>query len=63
MSVDELQTAILRLSPEEFDHLALWLDERRADRWGERIEAEILAGRLEEAGRRTPSVVARGARR
>ena len=52
MSVDELQAAITHLSAEEFDHLSRWLDEYRADLWDRRIEADILDGRLEAAGRR-----------
>ncbi len=52
MSVDELQAAILTLDPEDLERFARWLDEYRADLWDHQIEADILAGRLDEAGRR-----------
>jgi hypothetical protein len=52
MSVQELETAISQLSYEEFSQLAHWIDEYRAEMWDRQIEADILAGRLDEAGRR-----------
>ncbi len=52
MSVDELQDAITHLSAEELDRFSRWLDEYRADLWDKQIEADIAAGRLDEAGRR-----------
>jgi hypothetical protein len=50
MSVQELENAIRQLSREEFSRLAQWIDEYRAEQWDRQIEADILAGRLEEAG-------------
>jgi hypothetical protein len=55
MSVQELENAIRQLSREDFVRLALWIDEYRADQWDRQIEADILAGRLDEAGRRADS--------
>jgi hypothetical protein len=52
MSVQELENAIRQLSPEDFTRLAQWIDEYRADQWDQQIEADIRAGRLDEAGRR-----------
>ena len=52
MSIDELQDAITHLSAEELARFSRWLEEYRADLWDQRIEADILAGRLDEAGRR-----------
>jgi hypothetical protein len=52
MSVDEIQAAVIRLSSDELERFSRWLDEYRADLWDQRIEADILAGRLETAGRR-----------
>ena len=52
MSINELQAAISELSAEDLDRFARWLDEYRADLWDQRIEADILAGRIDEAGRR-----------
>lgn len=64
MSVNELQAAISQLSTEELDRLSQWFEEFLADQWDRRIEADILAGRLDsasdradrdfEAGRCTP---------
>ena len=52
MSVSELEDAIRQLSQEEFTLLASWIDEYRAEQWDRQIEADIRAGRLDEAGRR-----------
>jgi hypothetical protein len=52
MSVQELEKAIRQLSYEEFSRLARWIDEYRAELWDRQIEADIRAGRLDEAGRR-----------
>lgn len=52
MSVQELEKAIRQLSHEEFTALACWIDEYRAEQWDRQIEADIRAGRLDEAGRR-----------
>lgn len=52
MSIQELEKAISQLSNDEFMHLAQWIDEYRAEKWDRQIEADIRAGRLDEAGRR-----------
>jgi hypothetical protein len=52
MSIQELENAIRQLSHEDFMRLASWLDEYRAEQWDRQIEADIRAGRLDEAGRR-----------
>jgi hypothetical protein len=52
MSIQELENAISQLSYDEFTRLARWIDEYRAELWDRRIEADIRAGRLDEAGRR-----------
>lgn len=52
MSIQELETAISQLSYDEFTRLAQWIDEYRAELWDRQIEADIRAGRLDEAGRR-----------
>jgi hypothetical protein len=52
MSVQELENAIRQLSPEDFAQLARWIDEFRSDQWDKQIEADIQAGRLDNAGRR-----------
>jgi len=52
MSVEELQSAVAQLPAEELDRFSRWLEEFLAEQWDRRIEADILAGRLDAAGRR-----------
>ena len=52
MSVEELQTAVAKLPAEELDRFSQWFEEFLAEQWDRRIEADILAGRLDAAGRR-----------
>ena len=52
MSVEELQAAVAKLPAEELDRFSQWFGEFLADQWDRRIESDILAGRLEAAGRR-----------
>jgi uncharacterized membrane protein YccC len=52
MSLDELETAVTNLRAEELAAFTRWFDEYLADAWDRRIEADIRAGRLDEAGRR-----------
>jgi len=52
MSVEELQTAVAQLPAEELDRFSQWFEEFLAEQWDRRIEADILAGRLDAAGRR-----------
>ena len=40
------------LDPDPFAQFARWFEEYLADAWDKRIEADIRAGRLDEAGRR-----------
>lgn len=52
MSLRELETAVASLAPSELATFAKWFEEYLADAWDRRIEADIRAGRLDEAGRR-----------
>ena len=52
MSVKELELVISRLAPDEFALFSQWFDEFRAKQWDDRIEADILAGKLDTAGQR-----------
>ena len=52
MSVEELQSAVSMLPRGELDEFSRWFEEFLADQWDLRIEADILAGRLDAAGRR-----------
>jgi hypothetical protein len=51
VSVNELETAVAQLSADELTAFAQWFEEYLADAWDCRIEADIQAGRLDEAGR------------
>jgi hypothetical protein len=52
MSLQELESAVTRLPATELATFAQWFEEFLADAWDRRIEADIQAGRLDEAGRR-----------
>ena len=52
MSIEELQSAVAQLAAEELDRFSRWFEEFLADQWDRQIEADILAGRLDAAGRR-----------
>ena len=52
MSIQELEAAVSRLPSADLDAFAKWFEEYLADEWDRRIEADILTGRLDEAGRR-----------
>ncbi len=51
MSIEELQSAVAQLPVEELDRFSRWFEEFLAEQWDRRIEADILAGRLDDAGR------------
>ena len=52
MSVEDLESAISRLSAEELARFAAWFEDFLADRWDRQIEADIKAGRLDAAAKR-----------
>jgi hypothetical protein len=52
MSVEELEVVVSRLSAAELARFSDWFEEFRAQQWDEQIEADILAGRLDVAGKR-----------
>jgi hypothetical protein len=52
MSLQELEAAVSRLPADELTTFARWFEEYLADAWDRRIEADIEAGRLDDAGRR-----------
>ena len=51
-NIDELQVAVAELSSADLDRFSTWFEEFLADRWDREIEADILAGRLDKAGRK-----------
>ena len=52
MSVEELETVVSSLSPEELARFSEWFGEFLADQWDRQIEADVLAGRLDAAAKR-----------
>ncbi len=52
MSLHELEAATSQLPADELNAFARWFEEFMADVWDRRIEEDIAAGRLDEAGRR-----------
>lgn len=52
MGVEELELVVSRLAADEFALFSQWFDEFRAEQWDRQIEADILAGKLDPAGRR-----------
>ncbi|MEJ0043847.1 MAG: hypothetical protein WDM81_17260 [Rhizomicrobium sp.] len=47
MSVDEIEKAIVKLSPEDRAKLRAWLDEMDAEEWDRQIEVDIKAGKFD----------------
>ena len=60
VSLCELETAVAQLPADDLTLFARWFEEYMADAWDRRIEADILAGRLDEAGRRADADVEAG---
>ena len=52
MSVEELESVVSSLSPEELARFSEWFEEFVAQQWDDRIEADILSGRFEYAGQK-----------
>ena len=46
-SVNEIEEAVLKLSPEELAAFREWFSEFDAEAWDRRIEGDIAAGRLD----------------
>ena len=55
MTVQTLQTEILKLKPEDRWSISSWLDELMADEWDRQIEADAQAGRLDHLVKETQS--------
>lgn len=52
MSVEELELVVSRLTADELALFAGWFDEFRAEQWDRQIESDVLAGKLDAAGKR-----------
>ena len=51
-NVQEFEMAVSQLSVNELMQFSEWFAEFVADQWDKKIEADILAGRLDAAGKR-----------
>jgi hypothetical protein len=47
MSLAELEKEVLKLSPGGLNAFTRWLDEHAASSWGEKIENDVAAGKLD----------------
>jgi hypothetical protein len=45
--VEQIESAILRLPPQDFRRLTDWIAELHQRRWDEQLERDVAAGRLE----------------
>jgi hypothetical protein len=52
MSIEDLESAVSRLSATELARFREWFDDFAADQWDRQIEADIVAGRFDAAGRK-----------
>lgn len=60
MSIKELEADVQQLTADELKTFAQWFEEYLADQWDRQIEADILAGRLDELGARAQAAFAAG---
>ena len=47
-TIQEIESAITKLKPEEIRAVGKWLDELREQMWDKQIEADAQAGRLDK---------------
>jgi hypothetical protein len=52
MSIEDLESAISRLSAKDLARFSAWFEEFMEDRWDGQIEEDIKAGRLDAAAKR-----------
>ena len=60
MSLQELESAVAKLSPADLARFAEWLKEYRADEWDRQIAADAKAGRLDALVREAETDIAAG---
>lgn len=51
ISLKELDLAVAKLSSNELTDFAAWFEGFMAELWNRQIEADILSGRLDQAGK------------
>ena len=47
-TIQEIESAITKLKPEDIRTVGAWLDELREEMWDQRIAADAKAGRLDK---------------
>ena len=60
MSIQEIETAVAQLPPEELDQLMERLEEMRQEQWDQQIARDWEAGRFDEAIARAKKDIAAG---
>lgn len=50
MTVEELESVVVALPPNDLSRFSNWFEEFMAEQWDKRIEADIKAGRFAAAG-------------
>ena len=50
--MEDLESAISRLSAEDLTRFSAWFEQFMEDRWDRQIEEDIKTGRLDAAGKR-----------
>ncbi len=55
MSLNELEAAVSQLPANELTAFAQWFEEYLANEWDRRIEADVLNGAFEKAGKEAVS--------
>jgi hypothetical protein len=48
MTLEQIEAAILKLPPDDYQQLVQWLAELDNQRWDEQLEKDIADGKLEE---------------
>jgi hypothetical protein len=47
-SIEQIESAILQLPPQDFRRLSDWMAELDQSRWDEQLERDVAAGRLDK---------------
>jgi hypothetical protein len=60
MTVEDLETAVAQLSPEQFARFSVWFAEYQAELWDRQLEADQRSGRLTKVLDRVRDDIAAG---
>ncbi len=59
-SLQEIEAALSKLPPEDFEEVARWIEARREAAWEQQLEKEIASGNLDQAWARAQDEIAAG---